>query len=239
MVVKNKADTRFLLCMGNRKLGDVVYTFTLPAVKTCPGRSKLCEKVCYALKGHLRMVLDNGSYTWRHAVTLTDEFVCRMVREIQFRGCQLVRIHVAGDFYSPEYVRKWAEIVAACPNTRFFVYTRSWRVEAIRPELNRLARLENIRVWYSCDRDTGLPAKVGKRVRVAYMADGDDDCPPRTPDLGFRVTRRTVLKRISGAVVCPVENGTDAKKMVNCNKCGLCWEPLEVKDPRRFALPMA
>lgn len=239
MTVLKSLVSAFLLGMGNRKLGEVIFTFTLPAVKTCPGRSKLCEKVCYALRGHLRMVLDAGHYDPKYQASLGDDFVERMIREIRFRQCQIVRLHVAGDFYSAEYVRKWIAIVTACPNVRFFVYTRSWRVAEIRPDINKLARLKNIRVWFSCDRDTGIPTKVGKRVRIAYMSDGDDDIPSRTPDLGFRVKRKSVMKRLNGASVCPMENGTEAKNNTNCQKCGLCWEDLESKDPRRFALPMA
>ncbi len=189
MQLQKLAAPVFMLGMGNRKLGDVVYTFSLPAVLTCPGRSKLCEKVCYALRGHMRMVLDAGHYHRKLEAANQADFADRMVREIRFRQCQLVRIHVAGDFYSPEYVRKWVEIVEASPQTKFFVYTRSWRVAEI-----------------------------------------------RQPDLGFRVKRKSLQKRIGGAIVCPVENG--AKAEVTCQKCGLCWEPLAVKDPRRFALPV-
>ncbi len=236
MQLQKLAAPVFMLGMGNRKLGDVVYTFSLPAVLTCPGRSKLCEKVCYALRGHMRMVLDAGHYHRKLEAANQADFADRMVREIRFRQCQLVRIHVAGDFYSPEYVRKWVEIVEASPQTKFFVYTRSWRVAEIRRELTLLARLPNIRVWFSCDRDTGIPARVGRNVRIAYMAEDDDDHPPRQPDLGFRVKRKSLQKRIGGAIVCPVENG--AKAEVTCQKCGLCWEPLAVKDPRRFALPV-
>lgn len=227
----------FLLGMGNRKLGEAIYTFTLPAVRTCPGRSKLCEKVCYALRGRLRLALDGGRYESKYQASLAPDFVDRMTREIQSRGCSIVRVHVGGDFYSPEYTRKWAEIVKRCPQTRFFAYTRSWRIAEIRKELDRLARLKNIRVWFSCDRDTGWPTKVGKRIRIAYMAADDNDVPAATPDLVFRVKRKTVVKKIGG-LVCPVENGSGAKKHTSCQKCGLCWEPLENKDPRRYALPL-
>lgn len=236
MGVLKSTISSFLLGFRNTKLGEI-YTFTLPAVLTCPGRSKLCEKVCYALRGHMRMVLDNGHFHPKYEASLKDDFVDRMLREIRFRQCSLVRIHVAGDFYSPEYVRKWIKIIKACPDTKFFVYSRSWRIPEIRKELNLLAKLPNIRVWFSCDKDTGIPVSVGKRVRIAYMAEDDADVPERTPDLGFRVKRKTVVKRVGGAIVCPVENGGKAE--TNCQKCGLCWEPLDVKDARRYALPMA
>jgi hypothetical protein len=237
MQLQKSTASTLLLGMGNSKLGDLIHTFTLPAIDTCPGRSKLCEKACYALKGQLLMQHIVGRYKVRYEASLKDDFADRVISEIRLRGCQVVRIHVAGDFYSPEYVAKWATIVAACPKTRFFVYSRSWRVPAIRKQLNLLARLPNIRVWFSCDRETGIPPKVSRRVRIAYMAMDNDDKPSRTPDLGFRVVRKGVRKRVSGAIVCPTENGADAE--VTCQKCGLCWEPLEAKDPRRFALPLA
>lgn len=232
-----KAPAGFLLGLGNRKLGDFVYTYSLPAVTTCPGRSRLCEKACYALRGTVR--LQQKAYDRRHASSLEADFVDRMVREIRLRDAGLVRLHVSGDFYSAAYVRKWAAVAAACPGVRFFAYTRSWRVPAVRRELARLARLPNFRLWYSCDKETGLPPRPGRGVRVAYMAVDDVDAPPAAPDLAFRVKRVAVRKRIGGAVVCPVENGTAAKNVVNCQKCGLCWEPLESKDARRFKLPMA
>jgi hypothetical protein len=60
----------------------------------------------------------------------------------------------------------------------------------------------------SCDRDTGIPARVPRRVKLAWMQTSADDEPPRA-DLAFRVRRlrRTVAKRVSLAMVCPVENG--------------------------------
>lgn len=232
-----QAPAGFLLGLGNRKLGDFVYTFSLPAVTTCPGRSRLCEKACYAMRG--TVLLQQKAYARRHAASLRDDFVDRMTREVRLRGAGLVRLHVSGDFYSAEYVRKWAAVAAACPGVRFFAYTRSWRTPAVRRELARLARLPNVRLWYSCDKETGLPARTPRGVRVAYMAVDDADVPPAAPDLAFRVKRTTVRKRIGGAVVCPVENGTAAKAVVSCQKCGLCWEPLAAKDARRFQLPMA
>jgi hypothetical protein len=39
---------RNLLVRGNRKLGESVHSFSVPAVDTCPGRSAPCERACYA-----------------------------------------------------------------------------------------------------------------------------------------------------------------------------------------------
>jgi hypothetical protein len=45
---------RALLARGNSKLGSAIHHFDLPAVRTCPGRSSVCEAVCYATRNRFR-----------------------------------------------------------------------------------------------------------------------------------------------------------------------------------------
>lgn len=221
-----------LLGFGNTKLGPI-HTFTLPAGDTCPGQSELCAKHCYAKRGTIRLQQDRGTYHKNLELAECADFVSRMADEIRFRQVMVVRIHPSGDFFSEKYVRKWIEIAKLRPQARFFAYTRSWRVRDIRPALNEFSKLPNVRLWYSCDKETGLPASVGKNVRLAYMAVDDDDVPERRPDLAFRVKRKTVVKKMGPTLVCPSENGiTDT----TCDKCGVCWKPLAEKDARRIAL---
>ena len=42
---------RNLLGQGNGKLGEGIYTFSLPAVQTCPGSTPTCRRECYATRG--------------------------------------------------------------------------------------------------------------------------------------------------------------------------------------------
>jgi len=35
-----------------------------------------------------------------------------------------VRIHESGDFYSDEYIKQWADIIRALPNTKFKCFTK-------------------------------------------------------------------------------------------------------------------
>ena len=117
---------------------------------------------------------------------------------------------------------KVARLARACPATRFFAYTRSWRRPDIAEALAELSRCRNVRLWYSCDRDTGIPARVPRRVKLAWMQTAADDFPPRA-DLVFRVhrLRKTVAKRVALAVVCPVENGATGHR-TDCGRCRLC-----------------
>jgi len=235
----------FLLNQGNTKLGRSIFTFSLPAVVTCPGRSTLCSKACYALRGEKRFPSLKASYKKRYTASKQANFTAKMIQEIQLLECDIVRIHVSGDFYSPNYVARWIEIARSCPGTKFYAYTRSWRDPAILRELQKLAKVKNVRLWFSCDAETGLPrTRMSSRIRVAWMLSSPDEVLPSSPsvraDLVFRVHRSTVSKKTQGTLVCPSENGVSTKKngSVTCEKCGLCWDDLNRKDSRRFLLPL-
>jgi hypothetical protein len=138
---------------------------------------------------------------------------------------RVVRLHVAGDFVSKGYARKWLTVMRRAPEVRFYFYTRSWRVPAIHPVLCQMALLPNVRAWFSCDHDTGVPEQVPAGVRLAWLMTTADDLPPRA-DLVFRTLplRRRVLKRIGLTLVCPVENGVTGHR-TDCERCGVCWRP--------------
>lgn len=151
-----------------------------------------------------------------------EGFAARRAAEIRRRWAACVRIYVSGDFYSAEYVRKWVAVSKACPGTRFYTYTRSWRRADIAPALAELARCKNVRLWYSCDRDTGIPEAVPRRVRLAWMQVDAGELPARA-DLVFRVgrLRKVVAKRVGLALVCPVENGATGHR-TDCGRCRVC-----------------
>ena len=43
-----------LLSRGNGKLGEGIHAWSLPAIDSCPGRSDLCSRVCYARSGRFK-----------------------------------------------------------------------------------------------------------------------------------------------------------------------------------------
>jgi hypothetical protein len=89
-----------------------------------------------------------------------------MTRHIQkaTQKTKTFRIHVAGDFYSSTYTRKWIAIVQALPDVQFYAYTRSSRVETIRPALEELRALQNMQLFASMDVTIIEPAPEGWRV---------------------------------------------------------------------------
>jgi len=213
-----------LLVKGNSKLGKSVWSWSLEAGRTCPGKSPACAKECYAAAGAYVYPSVIRGQRRRLRISRRPDFVDRMVREIHRVKPAVVRVHASGDFYSAAYVRAWVEVARLCPDVRFYAYTRSWRLPAIAAELRRLARLTNVRLWYSCDKDTGIPASKPARVRLAWMQTAEADVPPRS-DLVFRVVRlrKRVAKRIGLTMVCPVENGATGHR-TDCGRCGVCWK---------------
>lgn len=232
-----------MLSKGNTKLGKML-NWSIPAIKTCPGRSKLCESLCYAASGFYKMANVQKSQADNLKKTRKASFVKDMIKEItKHKSGEVIRLHCAGDLYSAEYADKWLEIVKACPDKVFYLYTRSWREEDILPKILELAELPNIQVWYSVDKETGAAPKHA-RIKQAYLAVDDDDVPAFTVDLVFREKTTTLKKKIGGAQVCPYEIGMDLS--ITCQKCRICFKdaepserntdgPVKTKDKRAAA----
>jgi hypothetical protein len=219
------SSVRRLLTRGNGKLGEAIHVWSIPAVTTCPGRSSLCEAACYARGGRFRAHTIQDRLAENLDAALADDFVPRVVAEVRRQGVHTLRVHVAGDFFSSEYVHKWATIACNCPRTTFYAYSRSWRVPEIAPALADLARLHNFKLWYSIDRETGAPAEVPPDVRVAYLLAGPGDSPSGA-DLAFRTRRlrREPARRLGLTLVCPTENGEPRAADTTCTSCRRCYE---------------
>jgi hypothetical protein len=147
-----------------------------------------------------------------------------MIREIRSRRVRVVRIHASGDFYDVRYVRSWARVALACRGVIFYAYTRSWRLPGLRADLEDLAALSNVRLWFSADIDTGMPADMSAGVRVAWLQEDSSDVVPAGVDLVFWIhrLRNRPAKRIGLALICPVEQGGGGT--TTCTSCGVCWK---------------
>lgn len=111
-----------------------VLIFNLPAVKTCPFRTKQCEKFCYARKAERFYPNCLASRTRNFEFSKSEQFVQVMSEYINLivalekkgKGRKvLVRIHESGDFYNKEYAEKWIAIAKNCPDVIFYAYTKS------------------------------------------------------------------------------------------------------------------
>jgi hypothetical protein len=215
---------------GNTKLGKLIWGWTLPVSRLiCIGMTKVCEAICYALCGCFLFANVRNSHMRNYEESLTDDFVANMNVDIRRNFAKIVRVHVGGDFYSVEYVRKWIEIVQANPKVVFYTYTRSWRDPEIYRFLLKLARESNFYMWWSCDRDTGKPPR-SVFARTAYLMENECDLPPYEVDLVFRDKTSSVLKYTpKGSLVCPYDNGITK---TTCSTCQICFrnDPVPRKE---------
>lgn len=215
------ATARGLLVQSNEKLGGSAFHFDLPPVRTCPGRSKLCEGVCYAQTGRFRFPQVRERLEWAFEQSRRADFVGRMVDELYRKGVLLMRWHVAGDFYSPDYCKKARAVVEALSGVRFWAYTRSWRVPKLADILWGIAELDNFALWLSADDETGYPPYVPDGVRVAWM---QTDESPEQADLVFATREvRKQPARINLDLLCPTETDAGMRAGTTCSSCQYCF----------------
>lgn len=69
---------------------------------------------------------------------LYTDFMTRAIKaQIEADGITQVRIHAAGDFFSPEYVAAWVDVITATPGVTYWTYTK------YAPALEAFAPLRN------------------------------------------------------------------------------------------------
>ena len=233
-----------MLTPGNRKLGgSLIWGFGLPSgnPEVCVGMTATCQSHCYAKRFEAYRSSAAAKYQKNLELTRLPDFAQRMRYFILIHEVKVVRIHTGGEFYSARYIRQWQRVIGWLPEVSFFTYTRSWRIPALKVEIDRLAALPNARVWYSCDRETSIPADVPASVRLCWLMTHSEDVPPEPVDLVFRIRqlRQQPLDRLQGTRVCPDENGKHYARPPHCESCGHCWRPLPVEaSSHRIALPL-
>jgi len=215
-----------MLTRGNHKLGRRhIWGFTLPSGTDaiCPGRTEVCSRFCYAKRLETLRPKAHKAYRRNLLQTYRRDFVRRVYHFLRAFRVRIVRIHVGGDFYSDEYARKWLRIIKSSSRTRFYFYTRSWRVPAIRIVLDQMAQQANCAAWFSCDQETGLPEKVPSNVRLAWLQVEKHEVVPDQVDLFFRRhgIRRQPLP-LTESRVCPEQDGVVRSAHVTCEQCQLC-----------------
>lgn len=112
-----------LLKYENSKLKKQ-FIFTLPASQEVCGR--MCPG-CYAAKAQVRF--PNTVMPYRNRMleaSKQEDFETKIVKELtdKKRAANIVRIHESGDFYSQEYIDKWARIAKQLPSITFYAFTK-------------------------------------------------------------------------------------------------------------------
>src|SRR5205814_1572231 len=139
--------------VGARRRGTPAFNFNLPAVDTCPGKTKAClegfdgSHACYATRG--RYVWNRSSHAANLEASTSRVAIVEAVEDLP-AGAWL-RIHTSGDFYSADYIHAWRVALSLRPDVTAWCYTRSWSVTRLLPALERLRELANVQVFASVD----------------------------------------------------------------------------------------
>ena len=219
-----KPERKPLLIKGNMHLGDESWQFSLPARKSCKlGMTEPCEDVCYALDFVFMQASARRKHedNWERAQDL-DEFQADLYAEVRYKRVRRLRIHVAGDFFSLDYLLVWLWIAKRCKTTKFLFYTRSWRAPELRDALIEIASLPNVFAFWSEDRETGpchFPA--GRRCFLCTSLQDEMLVPPGV--LIFRQKTKPSKKWINGSWVCAKEQGLPTA--LTCSSCQVCVNP--------------
>ena len=123
-----------LLVRGNKTMPKSVGIWNLPAEITCTP-SLWCLEHCYAKKGRFCWSNVVRSQYERYERTFDRHFHQDMWGEIANSKLRYVRVHIAGDFYSREYVKDWAGIARRLPKVLFRTNTRR---RDLMPLINRI-----------------------------------------------------------------------------------------------------
>jgi len=228
-----------MLSRGNRKLGNSrIWSFSLPSgtPETCPGMTPTCRTHCYAVAMARYRPAAAVRYQRNLQLSRRRDFAKQVRACLIANAVRIVRVHVGGDFTSRRYARAWFRIMRGSPRVQFYFYTRAWRVLDIKPVIDQMAELPNCRVWYSLDRDTGIPTEVPPHVRLAWLATSAEDQPPIITHLVFRVRRlRSMPVEPDSPPVCPTEIPSRGNHAMTCERCGHCWRP---NPNTRVSLPL-
>jgi len=222
---------------GNSKLGQI-WNFSLPWQVTCPGRSQFCEAYCYVRNRNLRPSVLH-IHAQNYALSQQVDFAAQMIRilqntQLQWKNGQskMLRLHPAGDFYSPSYIEAWMQIATALPQWRFFGYTHSWNCE-LEPVLAEFRDLPNVRLYASVDGTTEPPPPSWKlQAWMSY------DAPPNVPrchqEIALKEQAFPLWKQETHQPFkCRIDPGRDILRAIAirhqlgplyCSDCGHCSE---------------
>lgn len=129
---------RRLLTQSNRNLArDKIWSWSIPALavrlpdggtlRTCPS-SGICGRFCYARVGNFARPNVRLAHLRNLLFTLEDLDAWNLAMKAEVSHPRLlgahVRVHTAGDFYSPRYLESWLDVMRSSPAVNYYAYTK-------------------------------------------------------------------------------------------------------------------
>ena len=126
---------------GNAKLEKNIYTFSLPSGYTCP-KALECLSKANMITGRIKdgketkfrcfSASQEASYTsvrkqrWYNFELLkSTKNKAKLILDSLPSKASIIRIHVAGDFFSQDYFDAWLKVAEKFPEKKFYFYTKS------------------------------------------------------------------------------------------------------------------
>ncbi len=118
------------ISFGNKKLPKSMMIFNLPAIITCPLKTPLCSKSCYALKAERLYPATLPARQHNLALVRKGLFKQLMIEAIaeNYKKINIIRLHESGDFYSQSYLNDWFVVAREYPELTFYAYTKSFHL---------------------------------------------------------------------------------------------------------------
>jgi hypothetical protein len=177
---------------------DGIPSWSTQAWVSCPGKtnSPVCE-ICYAMEGRYVFGRTIKPRVSNMEMLSNPDFVREAVKTIRIYA--YFRLFDSGDFQSPEAIRIWTTICSLCPDTKFWIPTRTHKIPQFSEELKKLEALPNVVVRRSSDSLTGefTPGLHGSTIVDSYQA------------------------TVPGVHVCQALAPENNRK---CNGCRVCWD---------------
>lgn len=165
-VEKSGNDRSVLQMTGNHKIDNSIATYSMTMYKTCLNCST-CAGQCYAAKSYRQYsnVRESWDKNYQLSKYAPELFKARIIAELKKSRKQYCRIHVSGDFYSADYTRLWIDICKACPDVKFFTYTKVDEslpeIYAAVTELDSLPNCHIVKSLYKGKRNFGSMEYIG------------------------------------------------------------------------------
>ena len=140
-----------------KKLKLKLKTFSLPAGHTCPGAKDCLSKAnretgkitdgpdtvfrCFAASAeavypslrkavwhNFDLIKKSLLNSWRYKLNKVEQLKKLILDSLPV--CDIVRVHVGGDYFSKEYLEAWIEVAKAKPDVIFYSYSKSLKFMA-------------------------------------------------------------------------------------------------------------
>jgi hypothetical protein len=161
--------TKLISIGNNRKLSRSIAVFNLPSHKTCPGKTSLCDKSCYAKKAERLYSNARDMRERNYTATQKSGFADEMIKEIRESGVKLFRWHESGDWFNQRYLNNSIKIAKALPNVGFLAYTRSHHLDFSKCP-------KNLVIYFSYDKESSA-VEILDGYLYAFMQDKMDITP--------------------------------------------------------------